>query len=136
MLSSKGKLVTNSSEGLGEAFSIELDSVRGVAALGKEVVVLLLEPSEEKHDVLLVRHVFSRRSVRYHIDKIAFKVAHMWQDVVRCPIDRTACYFLISQAALIAHHRAIFELSSLDLEEVLPVEQHDSVGHVPLLRYG
>ena len=78
VLCSKGKLVTHCSKGLSEAFSIELDSVRGVAAFSQEVVVLLLEPSEEKHDILLVRHVLSCRSVRCHVDEIAFEVAHMW----------------------------------------------------------
>ena len=78
MLCSKGKLVTNSSKGLGEAFSIELDSIWGVAALSLEVVVLLLEPSEEKHDILLVGYVRSCRSVGCHVDEVAFEVAHMW----------------------------------------------------------
>ena len=37
---------------------------------------------------------------------------------------------------MIAHHGAILELTSLDFEVVLSVEQHDRVGHVPLLRHG
>ena len=78
MLCSKGKLVTYSSKGLGEAFSIELDSIWGVAALSLEVVVLLLEPSEEKHDILLVGYVLRGGSVRCHVDEVAFEVAHMW----------------------------------------------------------
>ena len=68
MLGSKGKLITNRSKGLGEAFSIELDSIRGVTALSKEVAVLLLEPSEEKHDILLVRQVRICWPIRDHVD--------------------------------------------------------------------
>lgn len=60
----------------------------------------------------------------------------MRQDIIWCPNDCTACDFLVPQTACIAHHRAIFEFISLDLEEILLVQQHDCVGHVPLFGNG
>ena len=70
-------MIGDSCEGISESIGIKSYPISSVTSFSSEVLVFFLEPSQEKHDVLLSCDFFHSRSVWHHIDKVALELTNM-----------------------------------------------------------
>ena len=78
-------MIGDGCEGIGKTLCIKSYPIGSIARLGSKVLVLFLEPSQEKHNVLLSCDFVYSRSVRDHIDEVALELSNVRQYIVRGP---------------------------------------------------